>query len=380
MKKAAIILPTYNEGKNIEKVIEQLFAVAAGIPNWGIHVVVVDSSSPDGTGQIVEEMRKRKNKYRDLHVLHTKKEGLGKAYTHGFTYAIEKIKPFVLFEMDSDLSHNPQDIPLFLKKIEEGADFVVGSRYIPGGSIPSNWPLQRKILSTTANLFIRLGFMKLRITDWTNGYRAIKTWVVQKSLKNIEGHTGYVFQIALLDNALKNSAIIREIPNKFIDRTEGESKINSGQYITDIIFYILQNSSFIKFCIVGGSGFIVDFGFAYTFIHTFNLPKVVSNMLSAEIAIISNFFLNNYWSFAHKKIGERTSLLKSVLKFNLVSSGSILIQGVGMWLALTLLGDHVFRVGNMESHTWIIYKIGIILLIVIPYSYFFYNRFVWKEK
>ncbi len=377
MRSAVIILPTFNEKKTIDTLIHHIFEVAATISNWKLEVLVVDSSSPDGTANTVKALQK---KYPHLYLITTPKEGLGKAYIRGFSYALEHLKPFVLFEMDSDLSHNPKDIPLFLKKIEEGADLVVGSRYIPGGSIPSNWAFQRKLFSVAANWFVRLGFMKLRVTEWTNGYRAIRSWLVTKHLKSLENYTGYVFQVAFLDKAIKSKARIAEIPVKFVDRIEGASKIDSFEYIFQTVLYVLQHSPFIKFCIVGGMGFIVDFGFAYIFINSLHLPKVLANMVSAEIAIICNFMLNNYWSFAHKRIHRSGSIILSLMKFNLVSSGSVIIQGVGMWLALSILGDHIISLGAIEFHSWILYKVFIILLVIIPYSYFFYNRFVWREK
>ncbi|QQS43990.1 glycosyltransferase family 2 protein [Candidatus Roizmanbacteria bacterium] len=381
MKKAVIVLPTYNEAHNITKLINQIFDIAEGIPNWEIHIVVVDSDSPDHTGKIVEDLyNSDKKKYRNLHVIHTRKEGLGKAYIEGFQTSLEKLKPYVLFEMDADLSHDPKKIPEFLKAIERGADFVIGSRYRPGGSIPADWGLHRKVFSFFANWFIRIGYMKFRITDWTTGYRAIKAWVLRDNLAKLEGYTGYVFQVALLDNAILSKARIGEVPINFKDRKEGVSKINSLEYIIQTFIYVIQHSPFVKFCVVGGIGFIVDFSLAYLFIHSFNISKVLSNMMSAEIAIISNFMLNNYWSFAHKRIRRSTSLLFSLLKFNLVSSGSVVIQGVGMWLALTIFGDRVLHLSSLELHTWIIYKILIIILVVIPYSYFFYNKIVWKDN
>ncbi len=381
MKKAVIVLPTYNEAHNITKLINQIFTIAEGIPNWEIHIVVVDSDSPDHTGKIVEDLYSSdKKKYHNLHVIHTKKEGLGKAYIEGFQTSLEKLKPYVLFEMDADLSHDPKKIPEFLKAIERGADFVIGSRYRPGGSIPADWGLHRKVFSFFANWFIRIGYMKFRITDWTTGYRAIKAWVLRDNLAKLEGYTGYVFQVALLDNAILSKARIEEVPINFKDRKEGVSKINSLEYIIQTFIYVIQHSPFVKFCVVGGIGFIVDFSLAYLFIHSFNISKVLSNMMSAEIAIISNFMLNNYWSFAHKRIRRSTSLLFSLLKFNLVSSGSVVIQGAGMWLALTIFGDHVLHLSSLELHTWIIYKILIIILVVIPYSYFFYNKIVWKDN
>lgn len=373
MKKAAIIIPTYNEAGNIKKLIENIFAATQSLSKWEVHVVIVDSASPDKTGEIVEKLIEG---YPRLHLIHSKKEGLGKAYVTGFTIVMEKLNPYVFFEMDADLSHNPNDIPLFLEKIEKGADFVVGSRYIKGGSIPSNWGIHRKIFSICGNLIVRLGFMRLDVTDWTNGFRAIKSWVVKASLAHIKNYSGYVFQIAFLDYAYNQKAVIRELPINFIDRTEGESKINSFQYISQMLLYVFTHSSFIKFVITGFIGFGIDFTFAYLFISLFHIVKTTANMLSAEIAIISNFFINNFWSFRHKKIdGGVFGYVKKFVLFNLVSSGSIAIQGGGLALLLYLFGDKL--IGPIPS--WIIYKILIIACVVIPYSYILYNKVIWKK-
>ncbi len=368
MRRAAIILPTYNESKTIISVVDTILKVAASVPNWDIHVVVVDSDSPDQTGVLVENTcHSDQKKYRNLHIIKTKKEGLGKAYVEGFTTAIKNLNPYVLFQMDADLSHDPHRIPEFLEKIEKGADVVIGSRYIKGGSIPSDWGLHRKIFSVSANIFIRFGFMKLQVTDWTNGYRAIKVWVIQNSIKNIQNYTGYVFQVALLDNAIKMGARLAEIPIKFIDRTEGESKINSFQYILQTFLYVFNHSAFIKFCIVGGIGFIVDFGISYIFIDTLHTAIWLATIISAESAIVSNFIFNNFWSFSHKKVAN--SFLWSFLKFNSISVGSIIIQAVGMQLSSAIFGKEY----------WPLYKFLIILFVIIPYSYILYNKFVWRD-
>lgn len=368
MKKAVIVLPTYNEAKNITLVLDSIFEVAKTIPNWELHVAVVDSSSPDNTASMVADMMKR---YPNLHLIKTPKEGLGKAYIEGFKYVIDKLNPFVIFEMDADLSHNPKDIPRFLEKIAHGADFVVGSRYRKGGSIPADWGIHRKIFSRGANWFIRLGFMKMRNTEWTNGFRAIKVWVIKNALEVVKNYTGYVFQVALLDNAIKMGARVEEIPIHFIDRTEGVSKINSAQYILHTFMYVLTKSSFIKFVIVGVLGFVVDFGISYLFIEKFYSAIWLSTLISTESAIISNFLLNNYWSFAHKKLeGSKHSFIWNFAKFNIISSGSILIQTVGVSLL-----SHYFG-----KEWWYIYKVLIIAFVIIPYSYILYNKFVWKEK
>lgn len=369
MKKAVVVVPTYNERGNIKQLIESIVPIAATVSNWEIDILVVDSSSPDGT---IEEVKELQKKYPHIHFIETKKEGLGKAYLAGFAYAIDHLNPYVLFEMDADLSHNPKYIPTFLQKIEKGADFVIGSRYIKGGSIPENWGFHRKLFSIGANLFVRFGFMRLKISDWTGGYRAIKVWVVKAALSHVHSYSGYVFQVALLDFAINQKARTAEVPIQFTDRTEGVSKINTIQYIIQTFLYVLTHSSFIKFVITGLIGFGIDFGFSYFFINALHFAKTTATVCSAEIAIICNFFINNFWSFKHKKIvGGIFSYIKSLLLFNFVSSGSILIQWAGMLFALRLLGDY--------GSIWILYKVCIIAFVIIPYSYILYNKVIWKK-
>ena len=380
MKKALVVLPTYNEAGTIGKLIEAILAQNQKSANWNIEVLINDSSSVDNTEKIVKTLQK---KYPNrIYLLETKKEGLGKAYHQAFVYAIENIQPFVIIQMDADFSHNPNDIPLFLDRIAKGADIVIGARYIKGGSIPSNWGIHRKILSVLANLTIRFGFMKLTVHEWTNGYRAIKIWLIKDALEHIKNYSGYVFQIAMLDYAIKKGAKLDEIPNNFIDRKYGKSKIFVSQYIFQILLYIFNYSSFIKFVIVGFIGFAVDFSFAYLFINKLHIAKALANMFSAEVAIFFNFLLNNFWSFKDKKIaGGFFAYLIKFITFNFVSSGSIIIQGVGLSLALRFLGDKTIDMfGLFSLNSWILYKILIIALIIIPYSYILYNKFIWKKK
>jgi dolichol-phosphate mannosyltransferase len=372
MKTAVIVLPTYNEAGNIEKVVTQIFEIAKGKPNWDIQILVNDSSSKDGTADIVKKLQKTHKK---LHLLETKKEGLGKAYTQGFRYAVEKLNAFVVMEMDADQQAEPKEIPNYLSEIEKGADFVTGTRYSKGGSIPSNWGFHRKFLSVVGNWIIRLGFMKLAVSDWTLGYRAIKAWVIKDADAHMENYLGYVFQIALLDYAIKKNAIIREVPIHFQERTSGESKISYGSYILDIFAYIFKNSSFLKFAIVGAIGFVVDFGIFYIltkFTPYFTGHLVgAANAISSETAVVTNYLLNNFWSFSHKKVEHSlTAYIKSFLKFNTVSLGNIGIQTVGIIICRAVFGDSSIYIG----------KVLIIIFIVIPFSYFFYNKLIWKDK
>ncbi len=379
MRKALIVLPTYNEGGNIESLIKRIIVVTKELKLWKVEILIVDSNSTDNTAQIIKKLQKEyPNK---IHLLETKKEGLGKAYIEGFKHALEKIHPYVIFEMDADWSHLPKYIPAFLKKIEKGADFVIGTRYVKGGSIPKNWGIERKLLSILGNQIIRWGFMKPKITDWTSGYRAIKVWVIRNNLNHLLNKTGYVFQIAMLDKALKNGAVIEQVPIEFKNRASGYSKINSLKYSYQTFSYVFTHSSFIKFVIVGVIGFIIDFSVAASLINFLHFPKANSNAISAEVAIISNFLLNNFWSFNHKKIeGKIATYLKKFIHFNLISSGSIFIQWLGLKLTLKIFGDTYISILSRQIPSWIIYKIIIIGTIIVPYSYILYNKVIWKKK
>jgi len=379
MKKVVVIAPTYNEEGEINNLINKVFEQSKRITNWELHLLIVDSRSKDGTLKIVKKLQ---NKFPRLHLLETEKEGLGKAYLKGFKYCEEKINPYLVIQIDADGQHDPDKIPEFIKKIEQGADFVVGTRYSKGGSIPAKWGLHRKMLSIGANLIVKFGFMQLKVTEWTNGYRAIKFWLVKNAYDHLKNYSGYVFQVAFLDFAIKNNAKLDEIPVHFKERLSGISKINALQYIVQTLLYVFNNSSFVKFVIVGFIGFAVDFSLAYTFINMIHFAKAPANMLSAEIAIVFNFFLNNFWSFKDKKIvGGFFAYLVKFITFNFVSSGSVIIQGVGLSLALKFLGDKTISIfGIFDIGSWIIYKIMIIAFVIIPYSYILYNKVIWKKK
>jgi dolichol-phosphate mannosyltransferase len=367
MKRAVVVIPTYNESKNIESLLTQVVLVSQKIKNWNMSLLVVDSKSPDKTADIVRTFQK-KNK--NTYLIETEKEGLGKAYLHGFKYALNELQADVVFEMDADMSHDPQDIPKFLTEIEKGADMVIGTRYSKGGSIPADWGLHRKILSISANWIIRLVFMKFSQTEWTNGYRAIRSWVVKQVVPHMQEYTGYVFQVSFLDKAIKKKAKVIEIPCKFTDRAEGKSKINATQYMVQTLWYVFTNSSFVKFVIVGGSGAVLDFGLAYILKYYANIDVKWANGISAESAVIFNFLVNNFWSFRDNKLqGGVVTYLWNFMKFNLVSLGNIAIQIAGISVGIHFFGEQY----------WLAYKAFTIGFVVIPYSYILYNKLIWKK-
>lgn len=376
-KKAVICIPTYNERDGIQAIVPEIFSVTENIKNWDIHILVADDTSPDGTYKEVKKMQKS---YSKLHLLLNKEKiGLGGAYLKAFTHAIDKLEADYVFEMDGDGQHPTDILPNFLKEADKGADFIIGSRYIPGGSIPSHWALWRKFTSVVGNIVAQLGFMNFNVRDWTSGYRCIRSSLLKELIPEMNGSTGYVFQVALLDKAIKRNKKIAETPLNFTDRLGGESKMQSFQFMFDTLTYIFLNSSFIKYAIVGFSTAALDFLTTGIAISLFYLAKPAGSAMGAIVAIIVNFILNNFWSFNHKKISGGTSAyISKFISFGLVSIGSVAIQYGAMFAALSIIGTFTFDLFGFALHDWVVYKFFIIGFLVIPYSYFMYNTFIWK--
>lgn len=216
------VIPTYNEKENLPVVVERL---RAAFPSG--HVLVVDDNSPDGTGEIADGLAAQDQ---NIHVLHrTVKDGLGGAYLAGFDWGLTNDFD-VLVEMDADCSHQPEQMPLLIQAIEDGADLAIGSRYIPGGKT-KNWPVHRQILSRGANLYTKL-ILGTRINDITAGYRAFRRSALEQM--NLDGidSKGYVFQVDLAWQAEQEGLNIKEVPITFVEREIGDSKMD-GNIIFD---------------------------------------------------------------------------------------------------------------------------------------------------
>ncbi|MBI3985574.1 MAG: polyprenol monophosphomannose synthase [Lentisphaerae bacterium] len=217
MKKILVIVPTYNEKDNVEKIAA---AVLKAQPET--ELLFVDDNSPDGTGALLDGMAQAEPR---IHVLHGKdKQGLGRAYISGFKWALERSFAFI-FEMDADFSHNPAEIPNFLAAAEN-ADLVLGSRYIHGIRI-INWPLERLILSKMASVYVRL-ITGMPFMDPTGGYKCFRREVLEAIDLNRVVSNGYSFQIEMTYLAWKLKFRIVEIPIIFEDRRSGQSKMNSA--------------------------------------------------------------------------------------------------------------------------------------------------------
>jgi dolichol-phosphate mannosyltransferase len=377
-KSVVILLPTYNERENIKIFVPLLQQIIQKEQNYSFSVLVIDDLSPDNTANEVKKLQKI---YANLLLITGSKMGLGAAYIRGMEYATRNLKADLMFEMDSDLSHDPKLIPFFLREYEKGADFVVGSRYIKGGSIPKNWALSRKIFSIIGNLVVRYGLMIPSVKEWSSGYRLLTGLVYEAIKEGLEEYKGYTFQIASMHRVYLHGFRIKEVPLHFIDRTWGKSKFQPMDYIPNVLKYVIVNSSFIRFVVTGFIGFGVDFGIAYILITFIGMYEAIANMASAAVAVTTNFLLNNYWSFSYKKItGGRSEILKKYSIFFLIALGSILIQGLLMHAAITFFHLETVNLFGITMPSWIVFKIVIIAFVIIPYSYFMYNRFVWNTN
>ncbi len=227
--KTLVIIPTYNEKENIREIINKIL-------NLGIEldILVVDDNSPDGTHQIVREISEKDKRVNLL--LRKKKEGLGVAYREGFKWAVERNYDLII-HLDADFSHNPDEIPNFIKKINEGYDVVVGSRYLNGVTV-INWPLKRLLLSYFANLYARI-VTGVRVKDLTSGYKAFKKEVLMNIPWKEVSSGGYGFQIETVYYPYRMGYKVCEIPIVFIERRKGESKM-SKKIVFEAFFLVLK--------------------------------------------------------------------------------------------------------------------------------------------
>lgn len=217
--KALIIIPTFNEKENVDKMIDAVLDLEDFF-----HVLFVDDNSPDGTANLVSNRIGDSNGR--IHLEKRKgKQGLGTAYIHGFKWAIKNEYDYV-FEMDCDFSHNPKDLIRLYQELEEGIDLVIGSRYCSGGKI-KNWPFKRVLMSYFASVYVRL-ILFISIRDTTAGFKGYRIEVLKKIKLDSIKFKGYAFQICMKYAALNHKFKVKEIPITFVDRVEGESKMSTG--------------------------------------------------------------------------------------------------------------------------------------------------------
>lgn len=367
------IIPTFNEKENIGKMIEVLEEIGEKNTRWTSDILIVDDHSPDGTADVVKIYQK---KFSNIHLLLKKKEGLGRALIMGYEYAIRKLHADVVIPNDADFQWDPTDIPRLIAKLNEGYDVVVASRHVPGGKVVG-WSWFRKLNHEVSNTLLAWWVAGVHeVVDHAGNFKAIRVrGILDKVPLSKMKNSGFSFQLHVLYELSKTGAKFTEVPAVFKERKFGKSKIGFNKYyIRDVLEYIKsslsirkdRSKSFIKYCIVGGIGFTVQTIISKFLILT-SLQPGIAVSIGAEGAIMSNFMFNNLWTFSHKRItGSRT--FRKFIQFNAVSIGAIVIQGLTVGV-----GTHLFGVS-----TWFWFMVGSIIFIVIPYSFFMYNRFIWK--
>ncbi len=218
MPDSLVIIPTFNEKENIEKIIRKVFS----LPH-PFHILIVDDGSPDGTAQIVKSLQ---DEYQERLFIEERKGklGLGTAYIHGFNWAIQKKYDYI-FEMDADFSHNPDDLIKLRQACVNGADVAIGSRYIKGVNVV-NWPMGRVLMSYFASVYVRF-ITGIDIQDATAGFKCYRRIVLETIDFEKIKFVGYAFQIEMKFTAIKHGFNVMEVPIIFTDRTEGTSKMST---------------------------------------------------------------------------------------------------------------------------------------------------------
>lgn len=365
--KIVVVIPTYNERQNITATIDGIEAVVNKIsPKHQLEILVIDDNSPDGTAEAVKA---KGREYGNVKLLpNQEKRGLGAAYIKAFKYAMVKLDADAVFEYDADGSHQPKYIPGMIRELDKGADAVVGSRYVPGGSMPDNWGLNRKLISYFGNFIARSVLWAWQHKDMTSGFRVTKAEYLKKvDLDNLLSKQ-FAYKIHLYYALHQLGAKIVEFPIDFIDRSRGKSKFPRNNILDSlrVVFTLRwrENEKLFKVMIIGGIGTLVQ-------LIVFNLLRQKlalgwSQNLSIEAAIVSNFILNNIWTFK-----ERSWSWLRFGKFNVLSLGSIVIQNLVLFLGIKIFGQ-----------SWLIEN-GLVLLGIILgliWNYLMYTRVVWKQK
>lgn len=371
--KVVVVIPTYNEADNIKKLIPAVLDVFAKIPRHECHILVVDGNSPDGTAGIVQEIAQENERVHLL--LEKEKSGLGGAYVFAFNHVLATMHADVVMEMDADFQHDPKEIPNFIQKIEDGYDYVIGSRFVKGGSIPKEWGFNRKFLSVGGNLFSKIVLGIYSVSDFTSGFKAsrVKNYLDRLDLNSVRSK-GFAYKIDLLYKMYKLGAKIAEVPIAFGLRDRGNSKMERNN-ATDSLKVVLsirinENKSFIKFCVVGVCGLITD-TLLFNIFRLTVFDPALSAIVSGFLAMLVTFTLNNIWSFGEKRISGLAKLAGTFVVYCASSMIPILVRSQLVDLFVKALG-HSFLVANTGF--------GLGILIGLVWNYVVYSKIIWRNR
>ena len=337
--RVCFVIPTYNEALNITLLLTQLTQLYGDADTA---FLVVDDGSPDGTARLVREFASVAGGC--VHLLEGKRRGLGNAYIRGITHAMDVLGAGVVVQMDADFSHDPVDAGRLLRRIADGADVAIGSRYVAGGSLDERWHLRRRLLSRWGNRLARWVGGLRGVSDCTAGFKAIRTEKLREAGLQDVWAKGYVFQVELLHRLICCGARVVEEPIHFRDRERGETKLgvaNMMEFLLSILWIRLRSHlTFVKFCVTGLCGVIVNLGSFYLMLKL-GIHKFVASPVAILASIFSNFIMNNYWTFGDRVMISRRSVRG--VKFVMVSFMTLLLS-YSVFVALSTLFPYVFPV------------------------------------
>ncbi len=369
--KVLVILPTYNEARNVEPLLAQIFAIGDTMPGWHFDVLVMDDTSPDGTARIVRRLADNQYPGR-LFLQSGPKEGLGRALQRAFDEALKRDHDVVL-TMDADFSHSPQDIPALMAAVDSGADVAVGSRYVEGGLIPGNWPLRLIIRTRLATAMAHwLGGVSHDLHELTTNFRAIRRPVLEAIPYNQIQANGYGIQIFLANAITDGPYKVAEVPITFRSRAHGNSKAKLGDVIEFLrIAYQLNPDSpakqALRFVAVGTSGTIVNLLALWQFQKLTGSTLPYISLMAIQVSVIWNFLLHNLFTF--REPSGRHHQSNVIMRFFKYEGAVLLSQTLmlGMYSLLTWFGLQ-FLVAQL---------IGIVTAFVV--NYHLSITYIWNK-
>jgi len=341
-----IVIPTYNESENIRAIITALFNI-----DNSFHIIIVDDNSPDGTAEIAQTFQPSSDCIQVLK--RPGKLGIGSAVRDGIKEALSSPGCEFIITLDADFSHSPADIPRMLK-VAGQVDMVQGSRYIKGSKI-AGWTWQRKLISRTANLLYKYLF-NLGQNEVTTYFRVYSRRCAEVLVQNVSADK-YEFCLASALFIHDHGLSVKEVPIEFVNRTRGKSKLKGSDVARSVrhlaYVFILRLSRnfgmqrFIKFCIVGTTGILVNQGLLWLLTDIFGIYYLYSALVSIEASILSNFVFNDSWTFRDKRKSAGPIYLR-LLKYNLLCAAGALFNYVILWFFTDIL-HYYYLISNLAG-------------------------------
>lgn len=378
MRSILIIIPTYNEAKNIRPLLQAIDDVFDHQERYQPDILFVDDYSPDGTADVIREFREKRTG--TVHLIEGKKAGLGQAYLRGFARGLSFKKDYDAFVMmDADLSHDPASIPNLLAELELGADYVVGSRYVAGGSFAKGYSVLRRLQSRIANTLAR-GLLGLQVplSDLTSGFKAARVSSLREIPLDSINASGYVFQVSLLYEFIKRDYDVREVPITFRSRQIGKSKLGLRDTLEFLrLTYGLNPQAnlprFLRFGVVGTIGSVVNLGVLISLHNFLHLSIIVAYLVALETSIISNFLFNQSFTFRIRVDRTLDLVLRSrqlvarLFRYNLVSLSGVAIS----WM--------VFMVATQGAHLYYVLADIVAIVAAMGWNYWLSVQYVWQS-